>query len=136
MRKNIILCGLIGLLISALGLISCAPDYETEFEIKSLIVPDKSLAPVSFSLEGGEAVAEVETNVALTHWSASSNAVWLSVDKEEGKVIMSAGSNDTYAPRIARVTIEYGHQTYYINVSQTGKTPILLVDGERKGMVK
>jgi hypothetical protein len=136
MRKNIVLFGLIGVLVSPLGVISCKPDYETEFEVKTLIVPDKSLAPVFFPLEGGEAIAEVETNVALTGWSASSNATWLSVDKKEGKVIMSAGSNDTYAPRIARVTIEYGHQAYYINVSQTGKIPILLVDGERKGIVK
>lgn len=136
MRKNIILFGLIGVVVSLLGVISCGPDYETEFEVKSLVVPDKSLAPVSFPLEGGEAVVEVETNVALTGWSASSNATWLSVDKKEGKVTMSAGSNNTYAPRIARVTIEYGHQAYYINVSQTGKTPLLLVDGVREGIVK
>lgn len=136
MRKNIILFGLIGVLISLLGVISCGPDYETEFEVKSLVIPDKSLVPISFPLEGGEAVAEVETNVALTGWSASSNAAWLSIDKKEGKVIMSAGSNDTYAPRIARVTIEYGHQAYYINVTQMGKTPLLLVDGEREGIVK
>ncbi|WP_313381498.1 discoidin domain-containing protein [Proteiniphilum saccharofermentans] len=136
MRKNRVLFGLIGVLVSLLGVISCGPDYETEFEVKSLVVPDNSLAPVSLPLEGGDAVAEVETNVELTGWSASSNAAWLSVDKKEGKVTMSAGNNDTYAPRIARVTIEYGHQAYYINVSQVGKTPLLLVDGEREGIIK
>jgi hypothetical protein len=136
MRKNIVLFGLIGVLVSPLGIISCRPDYETEFEVKTLVVPDKSLAPVFFPLEGGEAVAEVETNVSLTGWSTSSNAAWLLLDKKEGKVIMSAGSNNTYAPRIARVTIEYGHQAYYINVSQVGMPPLLLVEGEREGLVK
>ncbi len=134
MKKNILLFGLIGVLLSSM--FSCAPDYETEFEVKSLVVPDQSLSPISFPVEGGEAVAYVETNVELTDWSASSNAAWLSVDKKEGSVTISAGSNETYAPRIARVTIEYGHQAYSINITQKGNTPLLLVDGERKGVVK
>lgn len=136
MRKNIVLLGLIGILFSALGINSCAPDYQTDFEVKTLIVPDKSLAPVFFPVQGGEAVAEVETNVELTGWSASSNASWLSVDKKEGRVTMSAGANDTFAPRVARVSIEYGHQAYYINITQTGNPPLLLIDGEREGIVK
>ncbi|MCE4565326.1 discoidin domain-containing protein [Maribellus sp. CM-23] len=134
MKKNILLFGLIGILLS--GVFSCAPDYETEFEVKSLVVPDNSLAPISFPLEGGEAQALVETNVELANWSASSNAEWLSVSKKEGSVTISAGSNNTYAPRIARVTIEYGHQAYYINVTQKGNTPFLLADGLRNGAIK
>ncbi|WP_019539859.1 discoidin domain-containing protein [Proteiniphilum acetatigenes] len=136
MRKNIVLFGLIGILISALGVNSCAPDYQTDFEVKTLIVPDKSLAPVFLPVEGGESVANVETNVALADWSTSSNAAWLSVDKKEGRVTMTAENNDTFAPRLARVTIEYGHQAYYINVTQAGNSPYLLVDGERTGVVK
>jgi hypothetical protein len=132
MRKYIVLFGLIG----ALGITSCKPDYETEFEVKTLVVPNKSLAPVLFPLEGGEAIAEVKTNVALNDWSTSSNATWLSVEKKEGKVTMSAGSNHTYASRLARVTIEYGHQAYSINVTQSGIPPLLLVEGERTGIVK
>lgn len=136
MKKNIVLIGLIGILISALGITSCAPDYQTEFEVKSLIVPDNSLSPLFFPIEGGEAVAEVITNVELANWSATSNASWLTVEKKEGQVDISASRNDTYAPRIARITIEYGHQAYYINVSQTSKSSFLLVEGETEGVVK
>ncbi|MFV0269652.1 MAG: BACON domain-containing protein, partial [Draconibacterium sp.] len=134
MKKNILLLGLIGILLSSV--FSCTPDYETEFEVKTLVVPDNSLAPISFPLEGGEAQALVETNVELANWSASSNAEWLSVEKKEGSITISAGSNSTYATRIARVTIQYGHQAYYINVTQRGNTPYLLVNGESTGLIK
>ncbi|MCK3686428.1 BACON domain-containing carbohydrate-binding protein [Maribellus sp. YY47] len=136
MKKNILLFGLIGILISTLTMNSCAPDYETEFEVKTLVVPDKSLTPIAFPIEGGVAEAKVETNVELSDWSASSNADWLTVEKKEGVVGISAASNPTYAPRIARITIEYGYQAYYINVSQKGNNPILLVEGQRTGVVK
>lgn len=136
MKKNIILFGIIGILISALGLNACAPDYETAFEVKSLVVPDASLAPIIFPLEGGEKVAQVTTNVDLTNWTATSNAAWLVIDKAEGKVTITAGNNDTYASRVARVTIAYGHQSYSIDVTQAGKTPLLLVEGVREGVVK
>lgn len=134
MKKNILLFGLIGILLG--NVFSCSPDYQTEFEVKSLIVPDNSLAPISFPVGGGEKLALVETNVALNNWAASSNADWLTVEKVEGSVKISAGNNATFAPRIARVTIEYGHQAYYINVSQNGNIPTLLVDGQREGIVK
>lgn len=137
MRKNIVLFGLIGILFSALGITSCAPDYQTDFEVKTLNVPDNSLAPVFFPISGGESVAKVQaSNLALSEWKASSNAAWLTIDKKEGQVTMSAGSNNTYAPRIARVSIEYGHQAYYINVTQAGNVPYLLVDGEQSGVIK
>lgn len=136
MRKKIILFGLIGVLIIVMGVVSCAPDYQTEFEVKTLVVPDKSLSPVFFPVEGGESIANVETNVELAGWSASSNAPWLVLDKKEGQVTMSAGNNNTYAPRYAVVTIEYGHQAYTINISQAGNTPIMLVEGERDGVVQ
>ncbi|WP_319229420.1 BACON domain-containing protein [Draconibacterium orientale] len=136
MKKNILLFGLIGILISTLAMNSCAPDYETEFEVKTLVVPDKSLTPVSFPIEGGEAQAVVETNVELGNWSASSNADWLSIEKQEGMVTLLAGNNDTYAPRAARVSIEYGYQAYYINVTQQGNTPLLLIEGQQNGVLK
>lgn len=136
MKKNRIVFGLLGILISSLAMNSCTPDYETEFEVKTLVVPDKSLSPISFPIEGGETEALVETNVELSNWSASSNADWLTVEKKEGLVAITAGNNPTYAPRIARITIEYGYQAYYINVSQKGNTPLLLVEGLRNGLVK
>jgi hypothetical protein len=121
MKKNILLFGLIGALTAMLAAVSCKPDYETEFEVKTLVVPDKDLAPVSFDVKGGTHEIVVETNVALSGWSASSNAEWLKVDKKEGKVTLSAGASDEFVPRIARVTIEYGHQTYSIDVTQAAK---------------
>ena len=136
MKKNILLITLVGMLFAALGLYSCSPDYETDFEVKSLVVPDKSLSPVYFNIEGGESVAQVKTNVAADLWTASSNAEWLKVDKQTDQVKISAGSNDIYTTRLARVTIEYGHQSYDIVVTQLGKESIILVDGEREGVLK
>jgi len=134
MKNNILLFKIIGGLLFCV--FSCTPDYQTEFEVKSLVVPDQSLSPISFPLEGGEAEALVETNVELTEWSASSNAAWLSVEKKESSVTISASANETYASRISRVTIEYGHQAYYINITQKGNAPFLTIDGERNGVVK
>ncbi|MDI9605941.1 MAG: discoidin domain-containing protein [Bacteroidota bacterium] len=136
MRQNIVLIVLIGVIISALGFTSCAPDYQTEFEVKTLVVPDKSLSPIVFPIEGGSAVAEVITNVELSKWSTSSNAAWLTVEKREGQVDIQATRNDTYAPRVGRITIEYGHQAYYINVTQECKSSFMLVEGKVEGVVK
>lgn len=133
--KNIIIT-LIALSIGLAGLTSCAPDYETEFEVKTLIVPDESLAPISFPIEGGTRTAIVETNVVESAWTVTSNADWLTVKKAAGKVDISAGANDTFDVRIGQVTISYGHQTYNIPVSQGGKTPQLLVEGARQGVEK
>lgn len=136
MRQNIVLIILIGVIISALGITSCAPDYQTEFEVKTLVVPDKSLSPIVFPIEGGSAVAEVITNVELSKWSTSSNAAWLTVEKREGQVDIQATRNDTYAPRVGRITIEYGHQAYYINVTQECKSSFMLVEGKVEGVFK
>lgn len=136
MKKNILLITLVGMLFAALGLYSCSPDYETDFEVKSLVVPDKSLSPVYFNIEGGESVAQVNTNVSADLWTASSNAEWLKVDKQADQVKISAGSNDIYTTRLARVTIEYGHQSYDIVVTQLGKESTILVDGKRDGVLK
>lgn len=134
MKKNIIHIALIGVFIAALSLNGCSPDYETNFEVKSLVVPDKSLSPVFFKIDGGESVAMVETNVTTDMWSASSNADWLKVDKQTDKVKISAGNNDIYTTRTGRVTIEYGHQSYDIVVTQLGKESTILVDGKRSGV--
>jgi hypothetical protein len=136
MKKNIVLFGIISVMISVLGLNACAPDYETEFEVMSLVVPDGSLAPIFFPLNGGEKIAMVETNVEKEIWTATSNAAWLTVNKQDDRVILTAGNNETFAPRIALVTIAYGYQSYTIDVTQSGNTPLLLVEGEREGVVK
>lgn len=136
MKKNIILIALIGVFIAALSLNGCSPDYETDFEVKTLVVPDKSLSPVFFKIEGGESVAMVETNVPMNMWIASSNADWLKVDKQTEKVKITAGNNDIYTTRTGRVTIAYGHQSYDIVVTQLGKESTILVDGKRNGIQK
>lgn len=81
MKKNILLIALVGMFFAALGLQSCSPDYETNFEVKTLVVPDKSLSPVYFNIDGGESEAKVNTNVPFDMWTASSNADWLMVEK-------------------------------------------------------
>lgn len=131
MRKKIVLYGLIGTFVLFFGMTACVPDYETDFEVKSLVVPDRSLIPVTFPIEGGKSVAEVQTNVDFKNWTATSNAEWLKVEKQEKQVVISAGMNDAFTPRVGNVTIAYGHQSYTIDVLQAGKLPSMLVDGQK-----
>lgn len=129
MRKNILIIGLVGILGTLIGLSSCAPDYETEFKVFTLTIPSESQAAVVFPLVGGEHGIEVVTNVALENWTATSNAEWCKLKKEEGKVTVSADRNENYKQRIAEITIAYGHQTYSISVKQFGLEPVIEVDG-------
>lgn len=137
MKKNTLYIFLIGIVFSLFCITSCAPDYETDFEVKTLTVPDNFLALVQFPVEGGEAKADVETNVELANWKATSNASWLTIEKREGEVIFKAGFNNTYDKRHAVVTVEYGHQSYSLPVSQLGHTAVLMVeDGEEDVVIR
>lgn len=127
MKKNILIIGLAGILGISSGLISCSPDYETEFNVETLVVPDKSQAPIVFPLVGGEHEIEVQTNVPLERWSAQSNAEWCKIVQQEGKVLVSASANNIYKRRQAEITVAYGHQSYSITVSQFGKEPAILI---------
>lgn len=128
--KNILIIGIIGILGLSAGLVSCAPDYETDFNVKTLIVPDKSQAAITFPLAGGTREITVETNVEFGKWQAKSNAEWCMVVAQEGKVIVSADENNIYKQRKAEITIAYGHQSYTIPVSQFGHEPKILI-GEK-----
>lgn len=86
MRKNILIIGLAGILGTLIPLSSCAPDYETEFNVLTLSVPSDSQAPVVFPLSGGEHEIVVETNVALENWTVSSNAEWCKLKKKQVKL--------------------------------------------------
>ena len=105
------------------------PDYETEFNVLTLTIPSESQAAVVFPLSGGEHEIEVETNVALDNWTVSSNAEWCKLQKQEGKVTVSADQNEGYKQRIAEVTIAYGHQSYSISVKQFGLEPVIDIPG-------
>lgn len=130
MKKNALLILLVGI-VSLFCITSCAPDYETDFEVMTLFVPDNDLAPVLFPVGGGEDKAVVETNVALANWKATSNASWLTIDKKEGEIIFKAGPNNSFDKRYAIITVEYGYQSYTIPVSQLGNESILMIeDGE------
>ena len=104
-------------------------DYETEFNVLTLTIPSESQAAVVFPLSGGEHEIEVETNVALDNWTVSSNAEWCKLQKQEGKVTVSADQNEGYKQRIAEVTIAYGHQSYSISVKQFGLEPVIDIPG-------
>lgn len=130
MKKNILIIGLAGILGIFSGLTSCSPDYETDFNVLTLIVPDKSQAAVVFPLNGGNHEIEVKTNVSLNDWTAESNAEWCKVMKEDKKVIVSADDNNIYTQRQAEITIAYGHQSYSIIVRQFGLEPIILIGEE------
>lgn len=137
MKKNILIIGLAGAIGLSSGLVSCAPDYETDFKVEKLVVPDKSQAAIMFPLTGGTREIVVETNVPLGKWKAESNAEWCTVTAQEGKVIVSAGENGIYKQRKAEVTIAYGHQSYAIAVAQFGHEPKILVgeNQENEGYV-
>ena len=125
MKKNILIIGLTGILGTFVALSSCGPDYETEFNVLTFTIPSESQAAVVFPLSGGEHEIEVETNVALDNWTVSSNAEWCKLQKQEGKVTVSADQNEGYKQRIAEVTIAYGHQSYSISVKQFGLEPVI-----------
>ena len=129
MKKNILIIGLTGILGTFVALSSCGPDYETEFNVLTLTIPSESQAAVVFPLSGGEYEIEVETNVALDNWTVSSNAEWCKLQKQEGKVTVSADQNEGYKQRIAEVTIAYGHQSYSISVKQFGLEPVIDIPG-------
>ena len=129
MKKNIVIIGLTGILGPFVALSSCGPDYETEFNVLTLTIPSESQAAVVFPLSGGEHEIEVETNVALDNWTVSSNAEWCKLQKQEGKVTVSADQNEGYKQRIAEVTIAYGHQSYSISVKQFGLEPVIDIPG-------
>ena len=129
MKKNILIIGLTGILGTFVALSSCGPDYETEFNVLTLTIPSESQAAVVFPLSGGEHEVEVETNVALDNWTVSSNAEWCKLQKQEGKVTVSADQNEGYKQRIAEVTIAYGHQSYSISVKQFGLEPVIDIPG-------
>lgn len=138
MKKNILIIGLAGILGISSGLISCAPDYETEFNVETLVIPDKSQSPIVFPLAGGEHEIEVQTNVPLEKWSAQSNAEWCKIVQQEGKVLVSTNANNIYKRRQAEITVAYGHQSYSITVSQFGKEPAILIGDklEQEGYVE
>ena len=129
MKKNILIIGLTGILGTFVALSSCGPDYETEFNVLTLTIPSESQAAVVFPLSGGEHEIEMETNVALDNWTVSSNAEWCKLQKQEGKVTVSADQNEGYKQRIAEVTIAYGHQSYSISVKQFGLEPVIDIPG-------
>ena len=129
MKKNILIIGLTGILGTFVALSSCGPDYETEFNVLTLTIPSESQAAVVCPLSGGEHEIEVETNVALDNWTVSSNAEWCKLQKQEGKVTVSADQNEGYKQRIAEVTIAYGHQSYSISVKQFGLEPVIDIPG-------
>lgn len=136
MKKNKLFFGILGILVCMLGAPSCAPDYETEFEVKTLTVPDSDLSPINFGIEGGSKEVRVETNVNVENWTVTSNADWCNVQKLSDKVVVSAAANNLFVTRIARVTVAYGHQSYNIPISQTGSLASILIDGETSGVVK
>lgn len=136
MKNNLLLYGLILVMVATFGLSSCSPDYETNFESKSLFIMHRDLSPIKFKIDGGSHAIPVETNIVLDNWKAQSNAEWCVVEKHSDKVVVMASSNPLYRTRIAKVTIAYGHQSYDIEVTQSGIEPILLIDGEKDGVVK
>lgn len=134
MNKNVFIIGILAVLYS-FGLVSCSPDYETDFHKDYLEVPYRSRAVVAFNVDGGEYSVKVNTNLPKDKWNAESNSSWCTVRKENDKVIVSAGPNENFKTRLAQLSIYYGHQKYDISVRQLGKASALEIieeDGFKK----
>lgn len=136
MKNKIIILGMFVAAMLTANFTACAPDYETNFEEKKLVVPNRDLTPIAFTIEGGQKEIRVETNVSLDSWQAFSNADWCKVTRSEGKVAISVGKSEMYVTRNARITIKYGHQEYTIPVTQNSITSTLLIEGKQEGYVK
>lgn len=135
-KNNLLFKGLIGILSLSFLVTSCSPDYETDFEVKSLKITNRDLSPIAFAIEGGQKEIRVETNVPLEMWRVSSNADWCKVEKQQEKAIISASRNEMYGVRHAEITIAYGHQSYNIDVAQTGLQASILIEGKTRGIIK
>lgn len=134
MNKNVFIIGILAVLYS-FGLVSCSPDYETDFHKDYLEVPYRSRAVVAFNVDGGEYSIKVNTNLPKDKWNAESNSSWCTVRKENDKVIVSAGPNENFKTRLAQLSIYYGYQKYDISVRQLGKASALEIieeDGFKK----
>lgn len=137
MKKNTLFTTLLIGVFCFTGITSCKPDYETDFEVKELMVDYHDRGLISFPVNGGEKEIPVKTNLAVEKWKAYSNADWCRVEKTANRVTVSTTANHLYVPRSAKVLIAYGHQEYTIDVSQAGKpgVPSVTVEGKTEGTV-
>ena len=137
MKNNTLFISLLIGLLCSMGITSCKPDYETEFEVKELMVDYHDRGLISFPVNGGEKEIPVKTNLSVEKWVARSNADWCQVEKSSDKVKVSGTANNLYVPRSAKIFIAYGHQEYTIDVSQAGKpgVPSVTVEGKTEGTV-
>lgn len=118
------------LFVGALGLASCSTDYDTDFTDKELEVPHSSQQTIAFDKEGGTHDITVKTNVALDEWTATSNAIWLTVEKKSdgSGVTVTAPGYVGFKKRQAKVTIAHGDKSSYeIQVVQMGTQSVLTV---------
>ena len=121
------------LFVGALGLASCAADYDTDFTGKELEVPHSSQRMIAFNKEGGEQQIVVNTNVPVDEWTAVSNAEWLTIVKNaDGQgVTVKAPAYSGFKAREAKVTIAHGESASYdIKVSQMGLESVLRIPEE------
>ncbi|RNC63843.1 hypothetical protein D7D25_14095 [Proteiniphilum sp. X52] len=137
MKKNTLFTTLLIGALCFMGIISCKPDYETDFEVKELLVDYHDRGIISFPVNGGEKEIPVKTNLPVEKWNARSNAEWCRVEKNADKVTVSATTNNLYMTRTAKISIAYGHQEYTIEVSQSGNTgvPSITIEGKTEGTV-
>ena len=98
MRKKIVLYGLIGTFVLFFVMTACAPDYETDFEVKSLVVPDRSLIPVTFPIEGARVWQRCRP-MSISRTGPYLNAEWLKVEKQEKQVVIRRDERCLY-PRV------------------------------------
>jgi hypothetical protein len=135
MKNKILFFALIGTVLTA-GTISCKPNYQTDFELKSLSVPHRDLSLIQFGLDGGQREIRIETNLSVDSWTATPNADWVKVTKSADKVTIASDKNELFITRNARVTIAYGHQIYTVDVRQFGNESVMLIDGAQSGIIK
>ncbi len=105
------------LLLAAITLISC------QDELPEAVRIEKGKETVAFAVDGGSTTVKIISNGS---WKAVSSQSWLTVSPASGgsgthTITLSAGANTTDGQRSATVTLQVGHKTSTITVSQAQK---------------
>ena len=127
MKKNILIIGLASIFGIASGLISCSPDYETEFKVETLVVPDKSQAPITFPLLGGEHEIESADQCTTRQMECPVQCRMVQGSTTRGQKSRICQCKQYIQTTPGRNHCSYGHQSYSITVSQFGKEPAILI---------
>lgn len=133
MKKKLFDLNIVYIILGVISFTSCEKDVESK---RQFSISEENMSTIFFDATGGEKKINIDTNVDKNEWSANSNTDWCHVEQQSDGITVTAGSNELYVSRTARITIRYGSATFDISVSQKGLEPQLLIEGKRDGTTK